>query len=149
MGAHPENGLRKLVGIIARVPLCTGFLAGKFTPDVTFEKNDFRSALSQELIQWLIEQTEKVHSLATDGSRTSAQLALQFCLSNPAVSVVIAGAKTIKQLRDNAKASELKPLSEKDLAYIKKAVPAVPGISEKIETQYDKFFEAAKRINSP
>jgi aryl-alcohol dehydrogenase-like predicted oxidoreductase len=139
----------KKVGIIARVPLCTGFLAGKFTPDVTFGENDLRSALNQELIQWLIKQAEKVHSLATDSSRTLAQLAFQFCLSNPAVSVVIAGAKTIKQLRENAKAGELKPLSAKDLAYIKKVVPAVPGISEKIETQYDRFFEAAKRIVSP
>jgi aryl-alcohol dehydrogenase-like predicted oxidoreductase len=139
----------KKVGIIARVPLCTGFLAGKFTPDVTFEKNDLRSALDQELIQWLIRQTEKIRNLVTDGTRTFAQLALQFCLSNPAVSVVISGAKKIKQLSENAKASELKPLSRKDLAYIKKVVPAVPEISEKIEKQYDMFFEAAKRIYSP
>jgi aryl-alcohol dehydrogenase-like predicted oxidoreductase len=85
----------------------------------------------------------------TDGTRTFAQLALQFCLSNPAVSVVISGAKTIKQLSENARASELKSLSRKDLAYIKKVVPAVPEISEKIEKQYDRFFEAAKRIYSP
>ena len=140
---------RKKVGIIARVPLCTGFLAGKFAPDVTFGKNDFRSSLNREFIQWLIKQAEKVHSLATDGSRTMAQLALQFCFSDPAVSVVITGAKTTKQLRENAKASELKPLTGRDLAYIKKVVPAIPGISEKIEQQYDRFFEAAKQINSP
>ena len=139
----------KGVGIIARVPLCTGFLAGKFTPNVSFGKNDFRSSLNQDLIQWLIKQTEKLRCLATAGSRTLAEVAFQFCLSNPAVSVVIAGAKTIKQLRANAKASELKPLDGKDLAYIKKVVPAVPGISEKIENQYDRFFEAAKRVNSP
>jgi len=139
----------KKVGIIARVPLCTGFLTGKFTPDVTFKKNDLRSSLNRELIQWLIEQTEKVHNLVTDGARTLAQVALQFCLSSPAVSVVISGAKTIKELRENAKASELKPLSGKDISYIKKVVPAVPGISEKIEKQYDKFFEAAKRSYSP
>jgi len=136
------------VGIIARVPLCTGFLAGKFTPDVTFKKNDFRSSLSRELIQWLVEQAEKVRSLTPVDSRTPAQLALQFCLSDPAVSVVITGAKTSKQLGDNAKASELKPLSKKELTDIKKAVPAIPGISEKIERQYDRFFEAARRINS-
>ena len=139
----------KKVGIISRVPLCTGFLTGKFTPDVTFEKNDLRSYLDQELIQWLIEQAEKLHRLVTDGARTLAQLALQFCLSSPAVSVVIAGAKTIKQLRENAKASELEPLSGKDLSYIKKVVPAVPGISEKMEKQYERFFEAGKRGYSP
>lgn len=139
----------KKVGIITRVPLCTGFLTGKFTRDVAFKKNDLRSSLNHELTQWLIEQTEKLHSLVTDSTRTLAQVALQFCLSNPAVSVVISGAKTIKELRENAKASELKPLSGKDLSYIKKVVPAVPGISEKIENQYDRFFEAAKRIYSP
>lgn len=137
------------VGIINRVPLCTGFLAGKFTADVTFEKNDLRSSLSRELIQWLIEQSEKLHSLVADGGRTLVQLALQFCLANPAVSVVICGAKTIRQLQENAMASELKPLSAKDLAYIKKVVPVVPGISETIENQYDKFFEAIKRPSSP
>lgn len=135
----------KKVGIINRVPLCTGFLVGKFTPDVTFEKNDLRSFLNRELIQWLIEQSEKLHSLVADSTRTLAQLALQFCLANPAVSVVICGAKTIRQLQENAMASELKPLSGKDLAHIKKVVPAVPGISETIENQYDKFFEAGKR----
>jgi aryl-alcohol dehydrogenase-like predicted oxidoreductase len=139
----------KKVGIINRVPLCTGFLAGKFTADVTFEKNDLRSSLSRELKQWLFEQSEKLRSLVADGTRTLAQLALQFCLSNPAVSVVICGAKTIRQLQETAMASELKPLSGKELADIKKIVPAVPGISETIESQYDKFFEAAKKPSSP
>jgi aryl-alcohol dehydrogenase-like predicted oxidoreductase len=139
----------KKVGIINRVPLCTGFLTGKFTSDITFEQNDLRSSLSRELIQWLIEQSEKLRSRVSDGARTMTQLALQFCLSNPAVSVVICGAKTIKQLQENALTSELKPLSGNDLAYIKTVVPAVPGISETIENQYDKFFEAAKRPYSP
>jgi len=110
------------VGIIDRVPLASGFLTGKYGPDVVFADNDHRSRLSREKIEWSARQAENLRQLTADGSRTMVQLALQFCLTNPAVSVVIPGAKTPEQLRQNVKASELGSLTEDELAYIDQLV---------------------------
>lgn len=128
------------VGIIGRVPLCSGFLTGKFKPDVVFAQNDNRSSLSRDVIQWRIEKTEKLRRLVADGSRTMAQLSLQFCLSNSAVSVIIPGAKTPEQLRENAKASELKSLTKEELSYVNEIVPCGAEVEE-TEAQYTKFFK--------
>jgi myo-inositol catabolism protein IolS len=106
------------VGIIARVPLASGFLAGKYGLDVVFGADDHRSQFSRETIERYARQAKSLKALVADGSRTLAQLALQFCLTNPAVSVVIPGAKTPKQLRQNARASELGPLSQAELGQI-------------------------------
>jgi aryl-alcohol dehydrogenase-like predicted oxidoreductase len=74
------------------------------------------------MIERYAHQAENLKELIADGSRTLAQLALQFCLTNPAVSVVIPGAKTPEQLRQNARASELGPLSEAELTRINQIV---------------------------
>jgi myo-inositol catabolism protein IolS len=111
------------VGVIIREPLCSGFLTGKFTPDVTFPTNDIRSSLPREAIAQRVEVVERLRSLFADSSRTLAQLALQFCLSSQAVSVVIPGAKTPEQLRENANASELGPLTSEELTSIDELFP--------------------------
>ena len=110
------------VGIIDRVPLASGFLTGKYGADVAFGADDHRSQFRREMIERYARGAENLGALITDGSRTLAQLALQFCLSKPAVSVVIPGAKTPEQLRQNALASELGPLSEAELAQIHQIV---------------------------
>ena len=112
------------VGIIDRVPLASGFLTGKYGPDTVFEKNDHRSQFSREKIEWSARQAEKLGELIAADSRTMAQVALQFCLANPAVSVVIPGAKTPEQLRQNVKASELGPLTGEELARIEQIIEA-------------------------
>jgi myo-inositol catabolism protein IolS len=106
------------VGIIDRVPLASGFLTGKYGPDTVFEKNDHRSQFSREKIERSGRQAEKLGELIAADSRTMAQLALQFCLANSVVSVVIPGAKTPDQLRQNVQASELGPLTEEELSRI-------------------------------
>jgi myo-inositol catabolism protein IolS len=126
---NPEGELlpgcqKNEVGVIIREPLCSGFLTGKFTSEVTFPTNDVRSSLSREVIAQRVESVEKLRGLLADSSRTLAQLALRFCLSSNAVSVVIPGAKTPEQLRENATASELGPLSSEELAPIDELFPS-------------------------
>ena len=94
------------VGIIARVPLASGFLTGKFTADVTFPANDHRShTYPPEKIRRMVMQVEKLGFLTKGKDKTLAQAALQYCLAHPAVSTVIPGAKTPEQARANAAAS--------------------------------------------
>ncbi len=107
----------KNIGIIARVPLASGFLTGKFKKGHRFHPDDHRSKLSGEEIDRTIDRVEQLRFLEDD-KRTLAQAALQFCLSHPAVSVCIPGAKTPEQVRMNAAASELGPLTKPELEQI-------------------------------
>jgi len=107
----------KNIGIIARVPLASGFLTGKFRKGHRFHPEDHRSKRSGEEIDRTIEKVESLRFLEND-DRTLSQAALQFCLSHPAVSVCIPGAKTPEQVRMNAAASELGPLTGSELEQI-------------------------------
>jgi len=113
------------VGVIVREPLCSGFLTGKFSPEVTFPTNDVRSSLSREIIEGRVTKVKSLQDLFTDRPGSLTQLALQFCLSSQVVSSVIPGAKTLEQLKENVSASELGPLSSEELSYIDELFP--PG----------------------
>lgn len=112
-------------GVIVREPLCSGFLTGKFSPEATFPANDLRSSLPREVIEGRVTKVGRLQDLFSDRSGSLTQLALQFCLSSQAVSVVIPGAKTPEQLMENANASELGPLTSEELASIDELFP--PG----------------------
>lgn len=109
---EPEQELLPLaqaqgVGIIARVPLASGFLTGKFTADVAFLATDHRSrTYPPEKIRENVAQVAKLGFLTQGKAKTLAQAALQYCLAHPAVSAVIPGAKTPEQARANAAASD-------------------------------------------
>ncbi len=97
----------KGIGIIARVPLASGFLTGKFTPETRFAPNDHRSrTYPPEKIRTMVTQIGRLDFLTEGKGKTLAQAALQYCLAHPAVSAVIPGAKTPEQARANAAASD-------------------------------------------
>ena len=101
---------RKNVGIIARVPLYYGILAGKFKPDTTFPSDDHRShTLPPETMRELVPRADKLRALAgikEGDSAAFAQWALRFILSNPAVSTVIPGARNPEQAEKNCSGSD-------------------------------------------
>jgi len=97
----------KGIGIIARVPLASGFLTGKFTPETRFAPNDHRSrTYPPEKIRQMVAQVAKLGFLTQGKRKTLSQAALQYCLAHPAVSAVIPGAKMPEQARANAAASD-------------------------------------------
>jgi aryl-alcohol dehydrogenase-like predicted oxidoreductase len=115
-------------GVIARVPLASGFLSGKFTKETRFPENDHRSwRYPPEKIEQLVDVVEKLRFLEIPGKRSLAQAALKFCLSNSAVSTVIPGARTPEQAVANAEASEAPDLTEEEL---RKIDEITGGISE-------------------
>ncbi len=122
-----EGGLLKKaggagVGIIARVPLASGFLTGKFRKGHTFPDNDHRSSMSREEIDSTIGRVERLWPLAGRRGQTMAQLALSWILSHTEVSVVIPGAKTVRQVRDNAAAGEAPLLNDEEMRTAAEAV---------------------------
>lgn len=121
------------MGVIVRGPLAMGILTGKFGPDTQFDESDFRrrwqdNPEEREIYLQDLAKVERLRPLARE--RTLAQLALQFVLAHPAVTVAIPGAKTAKQLHDNVGAALLPPLTSEELAQIDAITP--PGGGRKI-----------------
>lgn len=108
--------------IIARVPLASGLLSGKFTRDTTFADNDHRlfnrngeafdvgETFSGIPYEKGLEAVERVRPLVS-GDTTMAKFALRWILMFDAVTVAIPGARNPAQARSNAEAAELAPLS--------------------------------------
>ncbi len=112
--ARKEN-----VGIIARVPLERGLLAGRFTGPQAFGRGDFRARMfSGEALAPLNTAIGKLGFLVKGDVPNLAQAAMRFVLSHPAVSSVIPGIRTVQQVDDNAAASG-KVLPGEDLARLR------------------------------
>ena len=111
------------VGVVARVPLASGLLTGKFNRNTSFAADDHRAynrhgesfdvgeTFSGVDFETGLEALEELRPLVPPGA-TLAQLALRWILDFDAVSTVIPGAKSPEQARANAAAAELPPLSE-------------------------------------
>jgi aryl-alcohol dehydrogenase-like predicted oxidoreductase len=111
-----EQAERAGCGIIARTPLCFGFLTGAFDADSAFPPGDHRLRWSREQRQrWADSLHRFTAALLQDLPQTPAQLALRYCLSFPAVSCAIPGMLTPAQVDENAAASGLPPLSAEAL----------------------------------
>ena len=109
------------VGVIARVPLASGLLTGKFGHDTRFSRDDHRAynrhgesfdageTFSGVDFESGLEAVEELRPLVPEDA-TLAQLALRWILDFDAVSTTIPGAKTPEQAHANAAAAELPPL---------------------------------------
>ncbi len=117
-----DQARRRDVGVIVRVPLASGLLAGTFDRDTAFAPDDHR-AFNRHGEQFDVGETfagvdyelgldvvDELRALVPEGA-TLAQLALRWILTFDAVSTVIPGAKTPEQARANAAASDLPPPS--------------------------------------
>ncbi len=94
------------VGVIARVPLDEGSLAGKFTRETTFPPGDFRgSYFAGERLGETVDRVDGLRPLLEHPGQSLAQGALRYCLSHPAVSTVIVGSTSPEHVRQNANAS--------------------------------------------
>lgn len=120
-----ENGLLKLaqkenVGIIARTPLCFGLLTEKITHTSNFDISDHRLNWTNRQLKRWSDSVKLFTPFYKSKNITAAQFALNFCLTFDAISTVIPGMMNPQQVEENIKSSELKHLSEKTLAAIKK-----------------------------
>lgn len=117
------------VGIIARVPLASGLLSGKYTKDTVFAADDHRTynrhgeAFDQgETFSGVdfatgVEAAAEFAALTPEGC-TPAQLALRWIIQQPGVTTVIPGARSPEQARANAAAAALPELPAETLQAI-------------------------------
>ncbi|MBI5666459.1 MAG: aldo/keto reductase [Chloroflexi bacterium] len=125
----PEAKRRK-VGILARVPLASGLLTGKMTPNSTFAADDHRNfnrygesfdrgeTFSGVDYDTGLQAVEELKALNKNGG-TMAQFALRWILMFDAVTCAIPGAKRPLQAEDNVAAADLPPLTEVQMARIR------------------------------
>jgi aryl-alcohol dehydrogenase-like predicted oxidoreductase len=121
----------KQVGILARVPLASGLLTGKFRRDSTFAKDDHRNfnrhgeafdmgeTFSGVDYNVGLDAVEEMRALVPPGVSMS-QFALRWILMFDAVTCAIPGGKRPEQVADNCAASDLPPLSDTAMAGVKR-----------------------------
>ncbi len=112
--------LKYNTGVIVRIPILFGVLAGKFNRDSRFGEDDHRSFnLSPDKLEKYLIQLEKMKPFFEKHKNYSmAQLSLRFCIAHPAAHVVIPGMKTLKQVEENVVASDLDFISYEDFPRI-------------------------------
>jgi aryl-alcohol dehydrogenase-like predicted oxidoreductase len=98
------------IGVIARVPLDEGSLAGELTAETRFPKNDWRSLyFGPENLTNTVTRVDKVKKVLPKGM-TLPEMALRFILSNPVVSTTIVGMRRPNHVRQNLAVSDAVPL---------------------------------------
>lgn len=95
------------LGVLARVPLASGFLSGKYKPGATFGANDFRSSKDPAQVAETLKEVERIQREEVPPGVDLARWALAWCLRHEAVSAVIPGCKSVEQVEANAAAAEL------------------------------------------
>ncbi len=118
------------VGIIARVPLASGLLSGRYDERTTFAPDDHRS-YNRHGEAFDVGETfagvpyevglAAVRELASllDPGMTLTEFALRWVIDQPGVSTVIPGARTPEQVRLNAASASLPPLRDSQLAGVR------------------------------
>jgi aryl-alcohol dehydrogenase-like predicted oxidoreductase len=95
------------LGVLARVPLASGFLSGKYKPGATFAVGDVRNKWKDPNLEAKLKEVERIAASEVPTGVDMAAWALAWCLKNPAVTAVIPGCKNVKQVEQNAAAAEL------------------------------------------
>ncbi|SNS49363.1 Predicted oxidoreductase [Geodermatophilus pulveris] len=117
---------RAQVGVLARVPLASGLLTGKYDETTTFAADDHRNynrngeafdvgeTFSGVPFEVGLAAAREVAEIA--GDAPTAAFALRWVIDQPGVTSVIPGARTVEQVRGNVAAAALPPLTATQLA---------------------------------
>ncbi|MEL7239710.1 MAG: aldo/keto reductase, partial [Planctomycetota bacterium] len=101
------------LGVLARVPLASGLLTGKYQPGHQFESNEVRGKWrKQEDIDAALTKVQTIQRDEYEKDVDPAKIdmatwALAWCLKHPAVTCVIPGCKSVAQVESNALAGTL------------------------------------------
>lgn len=97
---------RQGLGVLARVPLASGYLSGKYKPGAVFADNDVRQRHDPEQTLLKLREVERIREKELPVGMDMATWALAWCLKHPAVTAVIPGCKSPQQVIANAAAAQ-------------------------------------------
>jgi aryl-alcohol dehydrogenase-like predicted oxidoreductase len=130
-GLFFNEARRNRVGILARVPLASGLLSGRFNASTTFDPADHRNfnrhgekfdvgeTFSGVDFQTGLECVGQLRPHVPAGA-TMAQFALRWILMFDAVTCAIPGLRRPSQVEENAAAADLPPLSEETMDFTRR-----------------------------
>jgi aryl-alcohol dehydrogenase-like predicted oxidoreductase len=95
------------LGILARVPLASGLLTGKYRVGATFNQRDVRATFDVQKMHNDLAEVERLRQNEIPPDVPMSQWALAWCLKNPVVTCVIPGCKDAAQVEANAAAAKL------------------------------------------
>jgi len=95
------------LGVMARVPLASGFLTGKYKPGTRFPPGDYRAQKKPEEIDKILAEVERIKQTELPPGMDMATWATAWPLQHPAVTCVIPGVKSVEQVESNARAADL------------------------------------------
>jgi len=96
------------LGVLARVPLESGFLTGKYTHGASFPEDDVRfKKYNADAISRMVTEVQKIKENEVPEAVPMSVWALAWVLNNPVVTSVIPGCKYPEHIRQNAIAADL------------------------------------------
>ncbi len=98
---------RLRLGALARVPLASGYLSGKYRPGHIFPADDVRSSQNAAKAAARMEKALEIGRTEVPAGMDMARWALAWCLRRPEVTAVIPGAKDPAQVELNAAAADV------------------------------------------
>ncbi|MGM0532849.1 MAG: aldo/keto reductase [Bacteroidota bacterium] len=114
-------------GVIAYSPLQRGLLTGKFKPETQLPEGDHRKNsrfFKSENIRRVNEFLDKIKPIAEEHNVTLAQLVLNWTMHQRGITVVLAGARNIRQIEDNARAADVR-LKQDEMDFINNKLEAI------------------------
>ena len=129
------------VAIIARVPLASGLLSGKYTADTVFAENDHRTynrdgkafdvgeTFAGVDFEQGVAAAREFAEFADSQGLTAPVAALAWLTQLRGVTTVIPGARSVRQAVSNASAGSVEPLT--------------PEFTQQIVDLYDRYFRQA------
>ncbi|WP_212635436.1 aldo/keto reductase [Saccharibacillus brassicae] len=108
------------VGVIVRVALDEGGLTGSITPETQFDEGDFRSRYFQgERKREVYERVQRITQDLGIADDEIAETALRYVLSHPAVSTVIPGMRSVRNVERNMRIGDGHGLPQEQLHKLK------------------------------
>ena len=128
------------IGLMTYGSLAHGLLAGAFTPETTFDEDDWRSngiafnipLFTEEVFARNVAAVDELKPIAARHGKTVAHLALRWVLSNPVVSVALVGFRRPVEVEEGAASLDWsldqETLDEIDAVFAKHGVDTAPPV---------------------
>lgn len=127
-----NEAIERGVGIVARTALESGFLTGKYAPDHRFGEDDHRQRWGHDHLNNILKETQNLKDTVIEPPYENlTQVAIRFALAPEAVSTVILGAKTERQVKANLRAGSLPALAPE---MVERLIEQYYGRSEEFNT---------------
>lgn len=130
-----ENGEKKDVGILVRVPDASGILTGKVDANTKIDEKDHRSVRKGEWIRASLNKVEQLRPIAERNGLNITELAIKFILSKKGIASVFPTVISIDEIEMFAKMSDGSYLPDADMKEIDELYNTWPSYELKATPQ--------------